>query len=293
MRASFIHRGGVSMASYRYRALIPAQTLEYPINDLSADILVYAKPAKNEISEMLEQKALGKRIVVDFCDDHFVTHPHYEEAALLADSVTCPTVGMSIRIRKHGYVGTPTVIPDPYELPEVLPHCSGNRVLWFGHAVNFASLIRVLPRIGGYPLKIVSNVPGSIPWSMDTILREFIAADMVIIPATADYKSPNRAVEAIRQGCFVVAEPHPSLNDIPGIWIGDIKEGIEWAMHNQESANKRTRLAQVYIQKYSPRTVACAWNCLFQNMKSRSISDAVIATGMDGRISTCTANALT
>jgi hypothetical protein len=47
----------------------------------------------------------------------------------------------------------------------------------------------------------------------------------VVIPATAPYKSANRAIEAIRQGCFVVAEPHPALEGFP-IYIGNIKHAI-------------------------------------------------------------------
>ena len=274
---SFLHRGGETMASYRYRAAIPAAELGASINDPSADVLVFAKPMPEEVEEAKSAKDDGRVVIVDFCDDHFDREPYYEQMARLADAVTAPTAEMARRIPVVVHV-----IPDPYEYPEVAPHCHGNRVLWFGHAVNIRSLVRVLPKVTGQ-LKAVSNVPWAVPWSPETMLREFAHADIVILPATADYKSPNRAVEAIRQGCFVVAETHPSINNFPGIWIGDIKEGIEWAQQNQSEANERTAQAQSFVRNaYSPRIVASAWRNLCEKERSRCTSVPALATGAAG-----------
>lgn len=250
---SFIHCGGPGMASYRYRTAIPAMELGAKINDASANILVFSKPIQSDVALANKAKQRGAKIVVDFCDDH-MNWPHYQAMLDLADTVICPTAKMADRLHKA------VVIPDPYEFDEADPHCNGNNVLWFGNAVNIASLNRVLPDLQDYPLRVVSNVSGAIPWSMETMLYEFGRADIVIIPSTKDYKSPNRALEAIRQGCFVVAEPHPSISELPGIWIGNIKEGIEWATRNILKANKQTKMAQDYIRKkYSPATVGNAW----------------------------------
>jgi hypothetical protein len=148
----------------------------------------------------------------------------------------------------------------------MLPHCNGVNLLWFGHQVNRASLQRILPEIDGYPLRVVSNFGGAIPWSKETMLREFAQADIVIIPFTEKYKSSNRTLEAIRQGCMVVAEPHPAINDIPGIWIGNIKEGIEWTRHNLTAANERIGMAQKYVETvYSPQTLTAAWKKAIQS----------------------------
>lgn len=263
------------MASYRYRAQTPARELGASINDLSADVLVYCKPAEEELDEARRAQDRGAKVIADFCDDHFDAHSHYEKFARTADAVTCPTREMTRRIPVLA-----TVIPDPYEYPKVLPHCSGNKVLWFGHGVNIESLLRVMPKITA-PLKVVSNVPWASPWSFEGMLREFLEADIVILPATAGYKSPNRALEAIRQGCFVVAEPHPSIENFP-IWIGDINEGIEWASQNQAQANERTRLAQSYIERYSPRTVCDAWRDLLEKVKPGCTLAPVRATGTGG-----------
>jgi hypothetical protein len=89
------------------------------------------------------------------------------------------------------------------------------------------------------------------------MLEEFARADIVVIPATAPYKSANRAIEAIRQGCFVVAEPHPALEGFP-IYIGNIKEGIEWT--KTQNMSQRILEAQNFVTaKFTPQTLIDKW----------------------------------
>jgi len=279
------------MASYRYRAKVPVDALQWDckvdarLNDWTADCLVFAKPNPLEFQKAIEAKEKGKGVIVDFCDDHFRRFAHYAHFARLADAVTCPTEAMRRLIWAYTCIES-TVIPDPYEYPLVSPHCNGVKLLWFGHAVNYPSLQRVLPHIAGYPLRVVSNVEGTIPWSKEIMLCEFLEADIVILPATALYKSPNRCIEAVRQGCFVVAEPHPALDGFPGIWIGNIKEGIEWARQNPAEARERTAEAQKYVsQKFAPRTLAYAWKTLLDKVKSRSTLAAGESAGQAGSMS--------
>lgn len=247
---SFIHAGGPQMASYRYRAQIPAKSLDAEINKYPADILIFAKPQPREVDWARWAQSEGHKIVADFCDDHF-EQPHYKQMATIADLVTCSTPALAERLFRPSYM-----VPDTYEFEECAPHCAGANLLWFGHSSNFHSL-RKLGDVG--PLRVVSNIAGAIPWSLEALQSELRRADIVLMPATADYKSPNRTLEAIRMGCFVVAEPHPAINDFP-IWVGDIKEGIEWATQNPEQANQMTQLAQAFIrEKYSPAIQASAW----------------------------------
>jgi len=99
--------------------------------------------------------------------------------------------------------------------------------------------------------------------------KAFDKSDIVILPATETYKSANRAVEAIRQGCFVVAEPHPAWNDIPGIWIGNIREGIEWVQTHLNEANQMVASAQAYVREmYSPAACADLWRKVIGNEKT-------------------------
>ncbi len=281
LEASFLHPGDETSASFRYRCKIPSFEMGLAMHNLDAKVLVFSKPLPSDVNLAKELIANGKKIIVDFCDDHF-EEPHYQDMLLLADRVTCPTKAMAERIMEFGY--SATVIPDPYEYPLVKPHCYGANLLWFGHGLNYQSLERVLPELEDYNLRVVSNREGSIQWTPDILYQEFPRADIVIIPATASYKSANRAVEAIRQGCFVVAEYHPSLEGFPGIWIGNIKEGIEWAMRNQQSANERTRTAQTFVEIFSPEQTANAWRSIFKELDSTS--DAARSSGPVGSTST-------
>jgi uncharacterized Rossmann fold enzyme len=252
-RTSFIHWGNKNAASWRYRAKIPSGDWA-TLNDLTADTLIFAKPQASELMDMARAKARGAWVVVDFCDDHF-DWLHYQEALRLADEVTCSTNEMARRIKKLGRDAT--VIADPYEFPEMPPHYAGINLLWFGHHVNRDSLQRILPDLEGYPLRVVSNFEGAIPWSKETMLEEFARADIVVIPTTASYKSANRAIEAIRQGCFVVAEPHPALEGFP-IYIGNIKEGIEWT--KQQNMKKLISKAQKFVTaEFSPQILIDKW----------------------------------
>ena len=288
---SFLHPHGPQWASYRYRCQIPADELGASINDQSADVLVLAKPEALTVLEMKQRLGEGKSIIIDFCDDHF-DRPHYQDLLRLADAVTCSTAVLAETIRMRGREAT--VIPDPYEYPEAEPHCHGANVLYFGSPVNGEGLARLLPLANSFPLTVVTSkasIQGSsmarfVEWSPQAMAEEFAKADIVAIPATAPYKSCNRAVESIRQGCFVVAEPHPSLKDIPGIWIGNLEEGIEWAIQYQCKANQRTRHSQTYVsQRYSPKTVAVAWSRVIQACPSTW--GQAPATGQDGSMSIC------
>ncbi len=307
-RVSFIHAADTSMASYRYRAAIPAAELGASLNDLSASTLIFSKIAPWETIEMAKAKKRGQKIIVDICDDHFESM-HYQDALRMADIVTCPTEEMAKQISSYpGFGQSAAVIPDPYEFPLLEPHCGyyprpddpgwipgydrlltlptdwSPDILWFGHAVNRDGLDRVRAELEGYPLRIVGNFEGAIPWSLATMEEEFHKADIVILPKTADYKSANRAVEALRQGCFVVAEPHPALMDIPGIYIGNIKEGIEWLKQQPlPEVSRRISLGQRYVtEKYSPATVTAQWKSLIQLLITSAVEES---TGPAGSMS--------
>jgi len=261
-RVSFIHWMNDTAASYRYRALIPSQAMGASMNDYSAGTLIFTKPQADEVLKMAEAKAKGAKIVVDVCDDH-LDWPHYKEAIRIADVVTCPTEEMAKLISALGREAV--VVPDPYEFPLKAPHVRGDKLLWFGNKTNKQSLQRIMPNLDGYPLTVVSNFGGTIPWSYKTMVKEFAKADIVIIPATDAYKSANRAIEAIRQGCYVVAEPHPSLEGFPGIWIGNIKEGIEWTKNNLQKANENLLEAQKFVmERFSPQICSLMWKKAIQ-----------------------------
>lgn len=261
MSVSFIHHGDATMASYRYRSAIPAKQLGWSINDYDAGTLVFSKPSEPDYQVAVDSKAMGKNIVVDFCDNHFTRYRHYRDMLTVADAIICPTKVMAEIIGSLGYAAN--VVIDPYLYSETAPHCGANLlvkpdILWFGHSVNLHSLKRVYPTIDDYDITVVTNAPGFTQWSEDEVLKQLSRCDIVILPATDMYKSANRAIEAIRRGCMVVAEPHPSLNGLP-VYVGDIREGIEWTRKHRSEANEMIRVAQGIVrERYSPKIQASA-----------------------------------
>ena len=282
MNVSFFHGKTAQQASYRYRGAIPARELGVPMNDESATIWIVSKIDRGTPALIERAHAHGKRVIVDACDLHFAM-PWYRASIEMADQLTTPT-RVSASILYEDFGRPVAVIPDPYELQEASPHVCGLNLFWFGHAQNYYSLEPWLPALKGYTLRVMSNVEGAIPWSLDRLQEELAWADVVLIPETAPYKSANRAVEAIRQGCFVVAEPHPSLMDMPGIWVGNLLKGIQWVEQNPQVANERIRESQNYVREhYSQARVANAWRTLIQACASSWGVD--ISPGLDGSTS--------
>jgi len=286
---TFLHnyerKTGEQYASYRYRTRIPAEALGARINELTDDtsIVVSVKMRKENVDLFRKLQSRGVKVIVDFCDWYFDDRyanlfplSFYDVMAREADAVTVPTVRMAELMVDAGY-RKPTVICDPYDFPELPPHCDGNNLLWFGHCINRDGLLRVMPDVEKHPLTIVSRIdykplpmpPQTIPWTNDSMPGHLAKADIVIIPTTPEYKSANRAIESIRQGCFVVAEPHPAIEEIDHIWVGNIKEGVEWAIQNPKEARERTLLAQQLVKvKFSPQSQADVWRTLLKKLKS-------------------------
>jgi hypothetical protein len=107
------------------------------------------------------------------------------------------------------------------------------------------------------------------------MLKEFAKADIVLMPATAEYKSPNRAIEAIRQGCFVVSERDLG---IPHIYVGNILEGIKWTQ--TQDINTLISKAQKFVtEEFTPQILIDKWKTL---TAQRTTSDVEKRSGTDG-----------
>jgi len=285
MRVSFIHSNDEQTASYRYRAQRPANALKASVNDESADILVFAKPKPSQLPLLQRVQAEGRIAIVDCCDVHW-QKPSVMTMIAEADAVTVNTPYMQALVQEDCGRSS-TIIIDPYEYDEVPPHCEGVNLLWYGHPNNADSFNRIAPLMAQYPFKIVTNrsaMKGTasaevLEWSIPVMLREFSRADIVVMPETAPHKSANRTIEAIRQGCFVVAEPHPSLVEFPGIWIGNIREGILWTSTHLEEARARTTEAQAYVRsRYGLEPMVNAWKTLLRDYDLTSAAGKSIGT---------------
>lgn len=266
-KIAFVHRGGEGMASYRYRARMPAEALRalghtVSINSGEADTLVFGKPHHDDLTLIAGAKKEGCRIIVDICDDHFAKRgvgPVYVEMAKQADLVTCPTEIMAARVREHGNIET-AVIPEPYEMDEIKPHADGDQCVWFGHPGNINSILRWkadVPklRIISMPSPFAEDV---IPWSMDRMRQELPQANVALFPSTAAYKSNNRIVEAIRQGLWAICEQDNEFRQF--LWIGEAKTGMYLAKSFARDINGYVAAAQDYIRdRFSPAAIGLKW----------------------------------
>jgi hypothetical protein len=263
---SFIHSFGESAASYRYRARIPAEQIGAKINDFTADVLVFSKPQINDIEAARRAKKLGQMVVVDYCDDHFyhkTLGPIYREMADIADWAVVPTREMRKR------VPSASVIPDPYEYPEVSPHADGDRFLWFGHQVNLPAIVpyKNLPN-----LTIVTG-PGylnTVEYSYEALKVEMIGANIALFPKIKgdDYKSPNRVVNALRMGLFPICDRHPAYLEFRRfLWASDVPTGLRWAKEFRHELNEHVKGGQDYIRdRFSPEAIGNQWRNLLEGV---------------------------
>lgn len=247
---------GHHLASSRYRAEIPQAQLASVGIKQGKDWLVIGKHGWSWDTETEGYS----RVCFDICDDHFENEhgEHYKTCANRADLVTCNSNEMR-RVIKEKTGRDSTVIPDPYEQFECSPKLHDS-VLWFGHASNLKDL---MPWADGIEkLTVVSNLKadGVVPWNFANMERAFTDCGLVIIPTGKSMaKSGNRAIEAIRRGFFVVAGYLPAYSDL-GIYIGNIHDGIDWALSNPRMALRRIEESQRYVHEaYAPWRIGELW----------------------------------
>ena len=97
-------------------------------------------------------------------------------------------------------------------------------------------------------------------------------SDFVLLPVPADgfspvigFKSPNRVIDSIAQGRYVITTwgVHSYRNYIDFIGIGSIQNSIKWAMNNPKSVLDKIKQGQQYIKKHhSPEVIAKQWMSL-------------------------------
>jgi len=186
---------GSTLASYRYRALLPLQALEARghvcrMHELSpgagtadhpalreADLVIFGKnhSEQHDVIALLDHARVGGvASVVDICDDYFVPGdklaPYYRALASKADLVTASSFRLASSIEGATDANV-CVVEDAYEgpsgTPRFTPELPKVKALWFGTPFNLASLlaeIRELPqRIADYQLDLrvlTSECPG-------------------------------------------------------------------------------------------------------------------------------------
>lgn len=217
-------------------------------------------------------EACPSKIVFDMCDDHFGGRhdEYYRRAIRRADVVTCSTARLAQRVIEETGV-TPKQVTDPYEFPRAEPAIPSGKVrnlFWFGHPTNVPALRAELDRLPEYRVLAISDAPGTVPWSMGNMLIGFGGCDAVILPIEDKpkkmCKSPNRMVESIRQGRYVVANPMPAYAPY-GMWMGDIRQGLEFMARDPEGALESVRMAQEIVEElHAPAVVGKRWKEVFE-----------------------------
>lgn len=249
------------LASYRLRVKIPSEHLGVPYA-----IGCTGKPTfffKNGNTRLAE--SLNGGVVYDVVNDHFRGKyaPDYHGMCGIADKITVASEVMAAIVYENTGRDS-TVVDDPYENAQSAPKCAGNGVLWFGHSMNLASLAPYLSHI----TTICTNATcATVLWSQASEEQELERCAAVLMTGTAPGASANRVVKALRAGRFVVAPEDcaESWRELaPYIWIGDVAEGIAWALNNREDVCQKITQGQQYVaQRFSPQLIGSQWAALF------------------------------
>jgi hypothetical protein len=263
------------------RASIPAELLQNaghtisitPEEDGTVDLNIFSK----HWNIHQDQGAIDCTNTItcfDVCDDHFDRElgPHYSYMCDKANIVTCNTDRMQERIYEcTGRLAH--VVPDPVTFPEGYPRYNKDPdILWFGNAVNFET---ILPYAQTLPnLTIVTNVPepdvlpNGLKWFQwqPGLVEDLIESyDIVLLPRSkyewAQTKSPNRCVDAINAGAFVISdfpEVYGEFEDF--IYLGDIQQGLKYYKENSGLILEQIAAGQRYVDnKYNNSVVLRAW----------------------------------
>lgn len=271
---------------------------EYAPHFIKQDVIIFSKSFNiynEQIADLAKQH--GVKIIYDICDNHFESHnlaKHYKNMVSLADTIVVNTSSMAEIIGQHTSRQA-VIVPDPYEgeqhAPCFHPDPKDLNLLWFGSHTNLDSLQAMLPEFvplsRNIPLKlhIVTTPEVGIEqfceqfntqelnfqlkfsaWSVEVTQHAIQNTDIVVIPSMSDkrkvVKSPNRLIESLWGGRFVVAYPLPSYQEFSDwAWVNEnLPNGITWALQNPTQVVKNIQKGQHHIAQYfSPQRIGSLW----------------------------------
>lgn len=246
------------LASYRLRVQIPAKYLGMKYRMGLGDVTFFFKGGNPDLA-----KRIDGPIVYDVVNPHF-NDPDYRAMCEVADVITCSSPAMAAGIQR--FMGREsTVIPDPYENEESKPECKGDRLVWFGHQANLET---VKPYEDLNPVLCTGE-----NWSLKQEEADLKSAAIVLLTGSNPGASSNRPVKALRAGRFVVVPENcpPSWKELSEfIWIGDVREGVRWALDNREEVCRKVLAGQNYVKsRFSPQLIGSQWAGLFASILGR------------------------
>lgn len=268
-----------------------------------ADVVVFQKAyGERQLASAARLRQKGTAVVFDLCDNHFHNpdrDPVLAERASrlrrmleLADLVTVSTPTLA-RLVEHPNV---IVVDDAVEAvppaPDLPPADRLPRLVWFGSAgspqagygmTDLSLILEELKAVSErcpFELVVVSNseaafathVGGSrfparyVPWSADSASRELWAADIALLPVTANpftvCKTSNRVVTALLHGTAVVAGRIPSYEEYaPFIRFEHWAENVEAYLADPKQRAADVAAAQRYIAgRFAPGHLTAQWD---------------------------------
>ena len=256
MRVGYCVAPDPKLASFRLRVAIPAAHLSVPYRiGVTGSPTFFYKDGNPTLA-----RSLKTGVVYDVVNDHFSGPRAADYHAMVRAADVITTCSEAMREAVWRATGRDAlVIDDPYENDCSPPAVDGDRVLWFGHGANISSL---KPYADTPNLVICSNVAGAVPWTPENEADCIESAAVVLLTGNNPGASTNRVVKAIRAGRFVVTPGGvPNWDQFKDFcWIGDVNEGVRWALNNREEACHKIAAGQAYTsERFTPSSITGRW----------------------------------
>jgi hypothetical protein len=296
----------IPRASKRLRCEIPASIFGEVITDLSdassEDVVVLSKKTTiKDIDYLLQEKI---KFIFDICDDQFDDKTYslmFKYACINCELIVVPTKSMrdlvKQKIDKDAFV-----ITDPFERTRRLPNFNPDnklKLLFFGCRDNFIpvdwfNIISKLENFGiDFTIEAIFNNEISdinnfrhkklniYTWTFELQTKLMEECDIILLPFYNNFKnisvkSPNRIVESLQMGKFVVTNngvnSYKDFQDF--VFLDDydrIYDGIFWALSNKKKVLEKIKQGQKYIDLFhSPESVSNLWKKCYQLVKEKN-----------------------
>tara|TARA_B100000900_G_C20590286_1_gene721321 strand:+ start:2062 stop:2970 length:909 start_codon:yes stop_codon:yes gene_type:complete len=289
---------GSPRSSSRLRADDPAklfgEIILKPQDATVDDIIVFAK--KSTVNDVKYAVKNNIKFLFDICDDQF-QDPTYRElfayACNYCSAITVPSEKMKLLCEQKTSKKTYVTL-ESYERECKPPQFNPGKVLnilFYGSYDNFDAVpwIELVDQLHLYNINFkidaLVNCASSRQirspnikvheWSFEKHTNFLDDCDLVLLPFKNNHKnistkSPNRVVEAINRGKFVVTnygvDSYKELQDF--ILLNDydkIVEGIVWTLSNKKTVLQKITDGQKFIhQKYNLTSVSNSWKHVYE-----------------------------
>lgn len=292
---SFVTHANLGTASFRYRIAVPANALVEKgckvfvgvKADPSSETVVFSKYwTSNDVSYAQFCRLRGQQVIFDICDDHFETEyrQHYLDMLKNCTHVVANSTEMQIRIKDQTGLDA-LLVEDPVTMPPQEFRGGDPSMCWYGNPQNVKGLVDAYPLDCGIHIEVahsplmkfdpkIQEVAGKTmhftTWHPDIIAEFAQRHNIAFLPYRQgkNAKSPNRILEAIQSGMFVMADIIPSAAEIPGVWdlSKGFNEGIErYLSHGKEDVDA----GKEYITRFYPDKIADQWIEVFEHGKAK------------------------